>query len=623
MRLFLLAVLAGVLAGCSKGDDLKTAALRVEIHYEGFRPGCVTLTVTDQADASRYATTNVNVPSDPPPGTLSVAVFRQAGWSHGVKLLAAAKEQDCEGAQVVTDETTASLAKNGITPVSLDLSATDSDGDGFVAQDEGGTDCNDDDTSVGGARIWYFDADGDTYGSSTLGPQPASCHPPSFNSASNGKDCNDNDGQVHPGQEEFRCDGQDDNCNGEVDEAFNVGGDCKNAFACSGVSACDTTDGGVVCNSAVTPTAYYFDEDGDGQAGADGGVTCGPQPGGTVQEFSDCDESTEYVNRGRAEVCDRLDNDCNGRVDDSITCDLNWQGDPGAVNRARWNALAISQDFAWLAGVAGLDLQGNVLKLQNDGGTTWSTCTGSWSAAWVSNAGRLILAGTGGKLASKTAAQSDCTSVTVAGSGVDFTGVVGFNAAGFPPTTYAVAGNGNIFQWTPGTAPMQSAATGINLRAIHAAGGVERMFAVGAKDFDVSDPQPRVLRFNPASGLWEEETLPAGLPSIYLRGVSVVNENYVYAVGDKGVVLERNHGVWRRLPSVPSEPDLTDVQAFGQNAVYVTTATASGGTVQFFDGKNWATVYSGTRALRALDGTSPTQLGASGDQGVYQFFYRR
>lgn len=617
MRLFLLALLSGVLAACSKSDDLKTAALKVEIHYEGFRPGCVTLTVTDQAEVSRHVTTNVNVPTGPAPGTLSVAVFRQAGWTNDVKLLAAAKEQNCDGAQVVTSEATASLAKDGVTPVSLSLSALDKDGDGFVAPGSGGTDCNDDDPAVLGPKPWYDDADGDKYGSRLLPPSTLSCTAPSFNSASNADDCDDRDSQVHPGQEE-RCNGRDDNCDGKVDEPFNVGGACDDAFQCRGTIAC--SNGGTTCGNTPPPTAYFRDEDGDGKAGADGGMTCGPPPPGTVAQSSDCDESSVYVAVGTTEVCDRLDNNCDGRVDESGICGpggLNWEGSSGGAGQPNWRAIAVGADLAWLAGN---DTSNNVLKIQANA-LTPSTCAGSWNAAWISSDGQLFLAGESGKLASKTTSQSDCTPTTVPGDAVSLNGLVGFNAKdGSPLTLYAVASNGHIFRWLPPAAPVDIATTGINLRAIHAAAGPETMLAVGAKDFQVTDPLARVVRFNPADGTWPEETLPATVPSTYLTGVSVVNANYAYAVGNKGILLERDHGVWRQLASAPLEVNLTDVIAFGKKAVYVTTAPATGRSIQFFNGTSWETVKTGLSAMRSIDGTSPTQLGASGDLGVYQFF---
>ncbi len=74
-----------------------------------------------------------------------------------------------------------------------------------------------------------------------------------------------------------RCNGEDDDCDGETDEDFpELGGDCS-----SGVGAC------------AARGAYVCDAFGDG-------VTCDAQPG-----------------MPGGEVCDGLDNDCNGETDDA------------------------------------------------------------------------------------------------------------------------------------------------------------------------------------------------------------------------------------------------------------------------------------------------------------------
>ncbi len=87
-------------------------------------------------------------------------------------------------------------------------------------------------------------------------------------------DCDDGNPAIGPAASE-RCDGIDNNCNKVVDEGFQVGGACS-----GGIGACQA--GGVtVCNAAWS------------------GVTCGAAAGAPVME-----------------ICDGLDNDCNGRVDD-------------------------------------------------------------------------------------------------------------------------------------------------------------------------------------------------------------------------------------------------------------------------------------------------------------------
>lgn len=43
------------------------------------------------------------------------------------------------------------------------------------------------------------------------------------------------------------------------------------------------------------------------------------RPVGYVADASDCDDTLEQVHPGAAEVCNILDDDCNGLVDDDAT----------------------------------------------------------------------------------------------------------------------------------------------------------------------------------------------------------------------------------------------------------------------------------------------------------------
>ncbi|WP_375759353.1 putative metal-binding motif-containing protein [Corallococcus exercitus] len=621
MRLFLLALLSGVLAGCSKGDDLKSAALKVQVHYEGFRPGCVTLTATDQADASRQVSTNVTVPAGPPPGTLSVAVFRQAGWSNDVELLAVAKEQSCEGAQVATAQADASLAKDGITPVDLSLGATDFDGDGFVRTEDQGTDCNDRDENQKGPTPWYTDADGDKYGSSLLPPVTA-CTAPSFNSVSNAGDCNDSDILVRPGQEEFRCDGQDDNCNDMKDEVFGVGLTCETPVQnCPGVKACDTM-GGTLCFSNVTPKDFFVDEDGDEKVGTLGGTSCTP-PSGSKPQVDDCDESSPFRGVGTPEVCDRIDNDCSNVADDGLSCDLAWQpySDQGAIN---WNAIATDgAGHIWAAA------DGDMLAVMDASEARPITCDGDWRAAWVAASGEVFLAGakgSAGRFARATPSATNCTTADPPAS-QSLNGLVGIESqTGGTPILYGVTGGGQTFRWVPPALPEQlpGSLSGVALRAISGVGSPDTLLAVGSKN---ALSTPAAFRFNVASSTWTEETLPTPL-SGELRGVHVVNANYAYAVGDNGMALERVNGKWNAMKTIPSAyatRNLLDVVAFGRTAVYVTTTDALNGAaaVLFFNGSDWSPVYTDAksfRALKSLDAKRPTFIVTAGNVGAAAAF---
>jgi hypothetical protein len=105
---------------------------------------------------------------------------------------------------------------------------------------------------------------------------------------SSAEDCDDSDADVHPEAEEG-CNGVDDNCDGEVDEG-------------------------------VT-TTWYADIDSDFYGDpAVSEVSC-EAPNGYVENALDCDDTSGTVNPNQPEVCDGVDNNCDGVVDEDSAVD--------------------------------------------------------------------------------------------------------------------------------------------------------------------------------------------------------------------------------------------------------------------------------------------------------------
>ena len=190
--------------------------------------------------------------------------------------------------------------KESTTDTSGPDEGVDGDKDGF-GESEG--DCNDGDSAVnpsatevcdgidnncdgtvdeGVTQTFYADADGDGFGD-TAAPQTACEATDGF--VENDGDCDDSQYGVNPASAEV-CDNIDNNCDGQTDEDL---------------------------------TALWFaDADGDGYGDVNAFQRTCEQPAGFIADATDCDDSTGRVSPGQLEVCDNLDNDCNGVVDDGV-----------------------------------------------------------------------------------------------------------------------------------------------------------------------------------------------------------------------------------------------------------------------------------------------------------------
>ncbi|WP_426752327.1 MopE-related protein [Myxococcus sp. Y35] len=631
-------------SGCRKQEDPPEAgALRVLVSYATFRPACLTLTVTDEQDPSRTESTDVRVDPEARSDIRTVAILGREGWSRNLRLVASANERSCNGPVVARQEVTAQVPEVGTADVQLALRALDLDDDGYVDA-EGqypGSDCDDADPAIHpgatevcdgvdnncvngeadapGGATYYLDADGDGFGDPLALPN-LSCNPPP-GYVQEGGDCNDQDANVFPRSEELVCDGRDDNCDGAIDNApFDVGAVCRTAQNCDGNKQCTADQASTECVSALVPQEWFVDEDGDGHAGTSAGFWCADPPVGAVAENTDCDESSRFASSTATEVCDRLDNDCDGEVDEGLTgCDPGaWTVAAGTPPSAVWRAVApYGANKGWLAGDGG-----QVAHVDGDTLSLVASCAGAWSSAWTTSTGRVFLGSSAGVLTTRLPTDTGACAPVQGPGEAGLNGMVGFEDGG-RVTLFAVDSAGRIIRWVyEEGAPTQAEPELIvqvfdNLRSINGT-SPETLLAVGATN--VSGVNQPVIWRAPAPGSteWTREdlgTLPSGG---FLYDIDVLSPTRAVAVGDSGLLLERSGTTWSVKPqlTLPSNltADIRRVVAFGSKAVYA----VSSGTddIHFFNGETWTIASTPPSTIFGLEGTGPTDLWAAGSDGV-------
>lgn len=86
----------------------------------------------------------------------------------------------------------------------------------------------------------------------------------------------------------------------------------------SNVNGQQRTYNGEINGTVCTMSTWYADTDGDNYGDASNTTLACTAPSGYVADNTDCDDAVNTVYPGAAEICDGLDNDCDGDIDENL-----------------------------------------------------------------------------------------------------------------------------------------------------------------------------------------------------------------------------------------------------------------------------------------------------------------
>ncbi|WP_338872355.1 putative metal-binding motif-containing protein [Myxococcus stipitatus] len=345
-----------------------------------------------------------------------------------------------------------------------------------------------DNNCVGGVdegfdKNWYVDADGD--GAVSEASLVVQCQRPAgymHRPPNLAFDCRDDQAFNTPGKTEI-CDNRDNNCDGVADEGFTGKGDSCTNQTCTGTMVCTQAGTALEC-SAKPPKLFYpdadADGDGDGSSSAAAATVCEGQtiPQGHVENLhTDCDDADPSTKPGAPELCDAIDNNCDGVTDDGLVCN-------GTLKRVYdyhltsanqgWKTVSMGANGypVWIAGTGGklavkrgpgqrfesfsfgdpvepAPVDGSLpVHAQNCGNH-------DWMVSWVDSQGRVFLGGLGGWI---TLHNGDPNLYCGPGTtpprtgntpSLDITGMVGFEVGG-ATHIYMTDVGGRLIRWTLG-----------------------------------------------------------------------------------------------------------------------------------------------------------------------------
>ncbi len=375
---------------------------------------------------------------------------------------------------------------------------------------------------------------------------------------------------------------------------------------------CPLEDGGLPDSGVVAcETMSYRDRDLDGYGTGIAQMLCGP---GWVPLNGDCEDFDPLTFPNAPEVCNGLDDDCDGAADEGC-------GDGGwhAVDELRSNnndfvvAHSYEPGKLWIAGGSQVFIRKDVLGFVDAS----SSCPSNLVSLWAEPGGAVEigggLQGDGHLVEQPSSTSTSCGNERRVDAGVPVA-MVGFaNGATFDYV--GVLSDGRLLRWRRGEIPIVVPSNLLSTDEVHDLHGVsaDRLIAVGS-GLTGMNRRPRAWTLQTDGG-WHGESL-TGLsnPNGTMLGVWALTAEEAIAVGENGRVFRRGVGGWRII-NAETESDLTSVRAFSTGRFYVTTED---GLVRQRSGSNWRTVFRNDAGVRFNDitATSENDLWVVGNDGV-------
>ena len=164
------------------------------------------------------------------------------------------------------------------------------------------------------ATVWYLDSDADGFGGANA---IASCTPVE-GYVENNDDCDDSDASIYPNAPEL-CNDIDDDCDTIID------------------------------NDLGDPQLWYLDGDQDGFGDENSTIMDCTMPEGYVEQAGDCNDQDSTINPDGIEVCDEIDNDCDGVIDNDLGDEFYQDSDNDGYGNLESTIIACEQPDGYVA----------------------------------------------------------------------------------------------------------------------------------------------------------------------------------------------------------------------------------------------------------------------------------